>query len=76
MDGACGMYGRAEKYLEGFDEKIEEKTPLGRSRCRWEDNIKMELQAVGMEVMGWICPVQDRDGWQDFVNATMNFGVP
>jgi hypothetical protein len=28
-------------------EKPEEKRPLGRSRRRWEDNIKMDLQEVG-----------------------------
>jgi len=27
--------------------KPEEKRPLGRSRRRWEDNIKMDLQEVG-----------------------------
>jgi hypothetical protein len=26
--------------------KPEGKTPLGRCRCRWEDNIKMDLQGV------------------------------
>jgi hypothetical protein len=25
----------------------EEKRPLGRPRCRWEDNIKLDLQEVG-----------------------------
>jgi hypothetical protein len=27
--------------------KPERKRPFGRSRCRWEDNIKMDLQEVG-----------------------------
>jgi hypothetical protein len=27
--------------------KTEGKKPLGRSRNRWEDNIKMDLQEVG-----------------------------
>jgi len=27
--------------------KPEGKRPLGRSRCRWEGNIKMDLQEVG-----------------------------
>jgi hypothetical protein len=27
--------------------KSEEKRPLGRPRCRWEDNIKMDLREVG-----------------------------
>jgi hypothetical protein len=26
--------------------KSEEKKPLGKPRCRWEDNIKMDLQEV------------------------------
>jgi hypothetical protein len=30
--------------------KLEEKRPLGRPRCRWEDNIKMDLQEVGCGV--------------------------
>ena len=27
--------------------KPEGKRPMGRPRCRWEDNIKMDLQEVG-----------------------------
>ena len=34
--------------------KPEGKRPLGRPRCRWEDNIKMDLQEVGGIVgTGW-----------------------
>jgi hypothetical protein len=32
----------------------EGKRPLGRPRCRWEDNIKMDLQEVGCGGMEWI----------------------
>ena len=32
--------------------KPEGKRPLGRPRRRWEDNIKMDLQEVGLGV--WI----------------------
>ena len=32
--------------------KPEGKRPLGRPRCRWEDNIKMDLQEVGGELCG------------------------
>jgi hypothetical protein len=42
---------------------------LGRPRCRWEDNIKMDLQEVGCEIMDWIGLVQDRDSWRALVNA-------
>jgi len=34
--------------------KPEGKTPLGRPRRRWEDNIKMDLKEVGCLVMEWI----------------------
>ena len=44
--------------------KPEGKRPLGRSRRRWEDNIKMDLQEVGCGGMGWIELAQDRDRWQ------------
>jgi hypothetical protein len=54
----------------------EGKRPLGRSRCRWEDNIKMELREVGYEGMDWIGPPEDRDKWQALVNAMMNLRVP
>ena len=35
-------------------EKPEGKRPFGRSRRRWEDNIKMDLQEVGCGCMDWI----------------------
>ena len=35
-------------------EKPEGKRPLGRSRRRWEDNIKMDSQEVGRGGMEWI----------------------
>jgi hypothetical protein len=36
------------------------KRPLGRPRLRWE-NIKMDLQEVGWEGIGWFYLAQDRD---------------
>jgi hypothetical protein len=39
----------------------EGKRPLARHWCRWEDNIKMDLQEVGGEGMDWIELAQDRD---------------
>jgi hypothetical protein len=54
----------------------EGRSPLGRPRRRWEDNIKMDLQEVGWEGMDWIDMAQYRDRWRSLVNAVMNRRVP
>ena len=41
--------------------KPEGKRPLGRTRHRWEDNIKIDLQAVECGRMNWIMLARDRD---------------
>jgi hypothetical protein len=56
--------------------KPEGKRPLGRPRCRWEDNIKADLQELGCGCMGWIELAQDRDRWRAILNVVMNLRVP
>jgi len=56
--------------------KPDGKRPLGRSRHRWEDNIKMDLQGVGFGGVDWIELTEDRDRWRAVVNAVMNLQVP
>ena len=55
--------------------KPEGKRPLGRPRCRWEDNIRMELQEVGLRYEEWIGLAQDRDRWWALVSAVRNLRV-
>ena len=59
-----------------FVGKPEGKRPLGRPRCRWEDNIKIDLQKVECGGIDWIELVQDMDRWRAFVNAVMKLRVP
>ncbi|KAJ4439524.1 hypothetical protein ANN_07648 [Periplaneta americana] len=49
---------------------------LGRPRCRWEDNIKMDLREVGYDDRDWINLAQDRDQRRAYVRAAMNLRVP
>ena len=52
--------------------KPEGKRSLGRTRRRWEDNIKMDLQEVGCGGMDWIDLAHDRGSWLALVNAVTN----
>jgi len=56
--------------------KPEGRRRLGRPRCRWEDNIGMDLQEVGCGSMDWIELAEDRDRWRALVNAVLNLRVP
>ena len=56
--------------------KPEGKKPLGRPRCRWVDNIRMDFHEVRCVYMDWIGLAQDRDGWRTLVSVVMNLRVP
>jgi hypothetical protein len=52
------------------------KRPLGRPRCRWEDNIKIDFKEIGIDGVNCIWLVQDRVQWWAFVNMVTNIWVP
>ena len=52
------------------------KRPLGRPKCRWEDNIRMDLEEKGITVRNWVDSAQDRNYWRALVNAALNLRVP
>ena len=56
--------------------KPEGKRPLGRSRRRWEDNSKMDLQEVGGGCGDWMELAQDRDRWRALASTVRNLRVP
>jgi hypothetical protein len=59
-----------------FVGKPEGKRPLGRPRCRWEDNIKLDLQEDGGGLGDWMELAEDRDGRRALVSTAKNFRVP
>jgi len=68
MEEGRGVY----KVLVG---KSKGKRPLVRTRCRWEDNIKIELEELGCGGVAWIELAQDRDRWRAVVSSVMNLRV-
>ena len=56
--------------------KPEEKRPLGKTRRRWKDNIKMDLQEMGGSFGDWMELAQDGERWRALVSAVMNFRFP
>jgi len=54
----------------------EGKRPLGRSRRRWEDNIRMDLREIEREAVDWMHLAQDTDHQRALVNAVMDLLVP
>jgi hypothetical protein len=55
--------------------KPEGKRPLGRPRCRWVDNIKMDFRGLGWKGIDWIDLAQDRNQWRALVNTVMNLRI-
>jgi hypothetical protein len=76
MGGACSADGAERGVCRVLVGKPERKTPLGRPRRRWEDDIGMDLQEVRCGDMDWIGLAQNRDRWRAVVNAVMNIRVP
>ena len=49
---------------------------MGKPRRRWEDNIRMDLEEIGINVGNWVDSAQDKNYWRDLVNAALNLQVP
>ena len=73
--GHLARLGERRGLYRGLVGKPEGKRSLGRTRHRWEDNIKMDLQEVGCGRMDWIELAQDRDRWRALVIAVMYLRV-
>ena len=72
MDKACSQNGgSAFKILTGLQER-----PLERPRRRWEDNIRMDLEEIGINAGDWVDSAQDRNYWKTLVNVALNLRVP
>jgi hypothetical protein len=70
MGMACSIHGEKRNAFKVSVGKLEVNRPQRRPRCRWDDNIKMDLREVGWG------SVQDRDQSRALVNRAVNLWVP
>ena len=68
------VWGSGEVRTEFWLGSAGGKRPLGRTRRRWEDNIKIDLREVRWG-MDWTDLAEDMCGWRVFVNSVVNFRV-
>ena len=52
------------------------KRPSGRSRSRWEDDIRIDLKEIGINREKWVNSAQDMDYCRALVNAALNLRIP
>jgi hypothetical protein len=75
MGRACSSDGEGLGLYRVLVGKPVGKRPVGRPRCRWEDDIKMNIQEGGCGGMDWIELAYDRDRRRALVNMVMNLRV-
>jgi hypothetical protein len=74
--GHVARMGEKRTLYSLFVGEPEGKRPLGIPRCRWIDNIKIDLLEIELSGVNWIGLAQDRDRWRALVNAVMKLRVP
>ena len=60
--------GLPVKILTG---KSTRKRSLGDPRRRWEDNVRIYLKELDVNIRNWVDLVQDRDYWRALVNCSI-----
>ena len=49
---------------------------LGRPWRRWEDNIRMDLEGMGINAGNWVDSAEDRNYWSALLNEALNLRAP
>jgi hypothetical protein len=69
----AGHVARMGRILMG---KPEGKRQLGRPRCRWVENIRMDLGEMGWGDVDWIGLAKERNRWRALANSILSLRVP
>ena len=63
--------------LSKFEQvNLQERDLWGGLGVRWEDNIRKDLEGIGINMGNWVDLAQDRNYWRALVNAALNLRVP
>jgi hypothetical protein len=76
MSGPYSTNGEKKNAYRLLVGKPEGKRPLGRTRRRWMDNIRMDLGEVVWSDVDWIGLAKDRNRWRALVNSVLILRVP
>ena len=58
-----------------LENKPTRKKPLGKPRCRWENNIRKDLEEIGINAGNCVDSAQDRNYWRTLVDPALNLRV-
>jgi hypothetical protein len=61
--------------LEILTGKIIRKRFLGRSRHRWEDNVRINLKVIDVNKKNLIVSAQGMYYWRSLLNLALNLGL-
>jgi hypothetical protein len=76
MGGSYSTKGEKRNVYRLLVGKPQGKSPLGRPRQRWVNNIRMDLGEVGWGDVDRIGLAKDRNRWRALVNSVLNLRVP
>ena len=76
MGRACSQNRGRLECFQILTGKPSGKRPLGRSRRRWKDNIRIDLKERGINAGNEVDSAQDRNYWRVLVIAALNLRVP
>ena len=76
MGRSCSQNGGRWECFQNVNRETYRKETFGRPRRRWEDNIRMDLEEIGINAGNWIYSAQDRNYSRALVNVALNLRVP